>query len=429
MIAVKGFPSRYIPFYISIAVFLYLAATVSTRGGYSYGIAMLWLAGLGLFFTQPRPKLSARDFLVLSVYMGYFFTHYAVNLYHHDILREYDLPLRFLLAVPVIWLFKKCPIYSPAFWGGLAVAAISGFFVILWQLILIRSTGSSAPPFIHLGNISMIIGLMCFAGWRWAISRDRHQFLWLGLIILGGVSGMAASVLTGTRGAWLAVPIVLVIYLLDLAYFFRWSAIKVACYSITALLLIAITAYQNPIIKSRYDLAVNETQLFFNPTPESRHKAEDTSVGQRWLMWSNALHMIQIKPWLGWGKRGYLDYKNARILNGEVLPQIAKYTDAHNDYLDALAKRGLFGLLSLLALFLLPFVMFTKVLVSGYFEQRSFALSGIVMIIGYAISGLTCTFMTINMNVMFYSITTVVLGSFIAGGKPSDASVSELRAS
>ena len=429
MITVKGSPSRYMSFYISIAVFFYLATTVSTRGAYSYGIVMLWLAGLGIFFTQSRPKLSAQDVLVLSVYMGYFFTHYTVNLYHHDILREYDLPLRFLLAVPILWLFKKCPIYSPAVWGGLAIGAISGFFVILWQLILIRSSGSSAPPFIHLGNISMIIGLMCFAGWRWAIARERHRFLWLGLIILGGIAGMAASVLTGTRGAWLAVPIVLVIYLFDLAYFFRWSAVKVAGYALMALLLIAITGYQNPIIKSRYDLAVNETQLFFNPTPESRQKAEDTSVGQRWLMWSNALYMIQIKPWLGWGKKGYLDFKNERILNGEVLPQIAKYTDAHNDYLDALAKRGLFGLLSLLALFILPFILFTKILVNGSFEQRSFALSGVVMIIGYAISGLTCTFMTINMDVMFYSITTLVLWGFIAGGNPSDTSIPQLRAS
>lgn len=240
---------------------------------------------------------------------------------------------------------------------------------------------------------------------------------------------MAASVLTGTRGAWLAVPIVLVIYLFDLAYFFRWSAVKVAGYALMALLLIAITAYQNPIIKSRYDLAVNETQLFFHPTPESRQKAEDTSVGQRWLMWSNALYMIQIKPWLGWGKKGYLDFKNERILNGEVLPQIAKYTDAHNDYLDALAKRGLFGLLSLLALFILPFILFTNILVNGSFEQRSFALSGVVMIIGYAISGLTCTFMTINMDVMFYSITTLVLWGLIAGGNPSDTSIPQLRAS
>ena len=425
----ESFSSLFHSLYTSIAVFIFMAFMVGVRGGFAYGAAMLWIGGVWALFRGSRPRLTIHDYLIVGGFFSYFVVHYLVNLYHHDILREYDLPLRFLLAIPVLWLIKKYPVSAPAFWGGLALGASGAFLAIMWQLLLIRRTGSSAPPFIHLGNISMILGLMCFSGWRWAISRERHRFLWLGLILMGGLSGMTASVLTGTRGAWLSVPIVLVIYLLDLAYYFRWSALKVGGLSFITLLLIAITAYQNPIIKGRYDLAVNETQLFFNPTPESRHKAEDTSVGQRWLMWSNALHMIQIKPWLGWGKRGYLDYKNERILNGEVLPQIAKYTDAHNDYLDALAKRGLFGLLSLLALFLLPFVMFTKVLVSGYFEQRSFALSGIVMIIGYAISGLTCTFMTINMNVMFYSITTLVLGSFIAGGKPSDASVSELRAS
>ena len=407
--------SLFFSLYTSVATFLFLVFMIGVRGGFAYGAIMLWIGGLWLLLSRSRSQLSVKDSWILGLFFSYFALHYLVNLYQQDILREYDLPLRFLLAIPVLWLLKKYPVSGSAFWGGLSIGALIGFMAILWQLIQLRRGGSAAPPFIHLGNISMIIGLMCFAGWRWAISRLHYQKWWFALIMLGGISGMAGSVLTGTRGAWLAVPIVLVIYLLDLAYYLRWSAFKVVGFAVTALLLTLIIAYQNPIIKSRFALAVKETQLFFNPTTDLTQKAADTSVGQRWLMWSNAAHMIGLKPWLGWGKKGYLEHKNQRILDGEILPQIAKYTDAHNDYLDALVKRGVIGLTSLLALFLLPLLMFTKVLMRGHLERHGYALSAAVMIIGYAVSGLTCTFMTINMNVMFYSITTLLLWSFSSG--------------
>jgi O-antigen ligase len=100
------------------------------------------------------------------------------------------------------------------------------------------------------------------------------------------------------------------------------------------------------------------------------------------------------------------------------LPQIAKYTDAHNDYLDALAKRGLVGLFILLQLFLVPLVLFASKLVRQEPVQRSYAVGGIIMVVGYMINGLTCTFMTINMNIMLYSILMVVLWSLLTPSAP-----------
>jgi O-antigen ligase len=410
-------PSRKASLYSSFAVFILLAMSMAIRGGFSYGIAMLWVGGLAILFSKPRPQFSGADYWIVSAFLVYFLSHYAINLYHRDIAREYDLPLRFLLALPVLLFLKRHPPKPCYFWAGMAIGLLAGFALIAWQFFYVLNAGEFGRPSIHLGNMAMVLGLMCFSGWRWALSTERKG-LWFGVLLLGGFAGILSSVLTGTRGAWLIAPFALLALLIDLAEYLRWSAWKVAGFALSGALLLSVVAYHNPIIKGRFDLAVKETQLFFEPGYDPGQKAADTSVGQRWLMWSNAVYMIPLKPWLGWGKEGYLQYKNERILRGEVLPQIAKYTDAHNDYLDALAKRGLVGLFILLQLFLAPLFLFASKLFGQEPIQRSYAVGGIIMVVGYMINGLTCTFMTINMNIMLYSILTVILWSLLTPYQP-----------
>ena len=408
--------SRLLSIYSSLAVFIFLAFTLAVRGGFSYGIVMLWIGGLGMLFINRRPRLANSDYWLLGAFFLYFATHYLLNLYHHDILREYDLPLRFILAIPVLFFLRMNPPSGPAFWGGIAIGTLSGGMLMAWQFIFLMKFGDLGRMSQNLGNLSVVMSLICFSGWRWALSREK-RIGWLIFLFLAGVSGLVGSFLTGTRGAWLVLPLALLILLLDSADYFRWSATKIILLASSGLVLLLFVA-SNPIVKIRIDAAVKETKLIFESEYEPGVKIADTSLGQRWLMWSNAIHMIKIKPWFGWGKNGYLDYKNQRILNAEVLPQIARYTDAHNDYIDAFAKRGVMGLFSLLALFITPLVLFVRRSTRLTSEKRSYSLAGILMILGYMTSGLTCTFMTINMDIMFYSVMILVLWNFMADPKP-----------
>jgi len=407
--------SRFLSLYCSSAVFLFLALTLAIRGGFSYGIMMLWLGGLAMFFVNTRPSLDSSDYLILGAFFFYFAIHYLLNLYHHDILREYDLPLRFMLAIPVLFFLRKNPPSDSAFWGGVAIGTLSGGLLMTWQFVFLTKFGEFGRMSQNLGNLAVVMSLICFSGWRWALSREK-RIAWLFFLFLAAVSGLVGSFCTGTRGAWLVLPGALFILLVDSALYFRWSATKIILLASSGLVLLLFVA-SHPIVKIRLDAAVKETKLIFASEYDSGVKIADTSLGQRWLMWSNAIHMIKIKPWFGWGKTGYLDYKNQRILNGEVLPQIAKYTDAHDDYIDALAKRGVIGLLSLMALFITPLVLFFRRSTRLSSEKRSYSLAGILMIAGYMTSGLTCTFMTINMDIMFYSVMILVLWNFMADSK------------
>ena len=88
---------------------------------------------------------------------------------------------------------------------------------------------------------------------------------------------------------------------------------------------------------------------------------------------------------------------------------VAAYTNAHNDYLDALVKRGIPGLLALLALFLVPLSLFARVLRDGPATARPFALGGVVLCTCYIIFGLTTTSLTLNIGIIMLVFPMIML--------------------
>ena len=400
------------PFWLisSASVFSYLVMTICVKSGFSYGIAILWVVGLIHFVCRSKQGFLWDGSYLLSTYLFYFLVSILINVYHQDILREYDLPLRFLLAIPVIYLLMKLIVPGNIFWYGLFLGAYLGFF----SIVSIREqmlNGETTRGVAHLGNMSMIMGLMSFAGWRWAVQRDRLKWTCLLFVIFAGMAGVTGSILSGTRGSWVAVPLVLMIYLFDVAKHLGWSTLRLVALALISAISILVLASQSQIFMHRFDRAVMEAKMILNPSSSNQERMEDTSIGERWLMWGNAIHMIREKPLFGWGRKGYIEYKNKRIIDGEVYPQIAKFTDAHNDYIDILVKKGVIGLTALMAIFLVPLSIFYRRTCNSGADQRAYALCGLVMILVFMVSGLTSTLMTVNMYVMFYSITVILLFS------------------
>ena len=94
---------------------------------------------------------------------------------------------------------------------------------------------------------------------------------------------------------------------------------------------------------------------------------------------------------------------------GEMDKMILHHTNAHNDYIDALVKRGLIGLAALLALFFLPLTLFAKALRRGNAASRPFALAGVVLCICYPIFGLTTSSLTLNIGIFMLVFPMVML--------------------
>jgi O-antigen ligase len=72
-------------------------------------------------------------------------------------------------------------------------------------------------------------------------------------------------------------------------------------------------------------------------------------------MWRTAIAMVPEHVWFGWGMQGYMKNKVDLIQKGKIMPEIAEYTNVHNEYIDSLVKHGAIGLLALFLLYSVPF--------------------------------------------------------------------------
>ncbi|MFM9434979.1 O-antigen ligase [Janthinobacterium sp. CG_23.3] len=400
--------------YNSLAVFLFSALALALGGGYSIGATMLFVGSAALLWKRPVLALKKADYLLIGTLLLYFIVRSAIVAFHADPGREYDAPLRFLLAVPVLLLLLAYPAKPSSVWAGLAVGAIGGGVFVGWQLLaqgIVRPGGTTNP--IQFGNISMLLGILCMSGLGWALTQPRRA-AWTVLLLLGSVFGMVGSMLTSSRGGWIAMPVCACVLCLHYANMHGRRYLYAGLLTLAALIAVAYAIPQSTV-KARTLASLQEARDF------SRAVNTETSLGQRLEMWRNAIVMTPAKPLLGWGKQGFMDQKLALIHQGKVPASIGEYTNVHNEYLDALVKQGVFGLAAVLALFLLPLTLFARRLKSSDRRVHPYALAGVSLGISYMVFGLTTTFLTLNIGVMMLAFLTVILWSGLraAGRTPA----------
>ncbi|MDO8073026.1 MULTISPECIES: O-antigen ligase family protein [unclassified Janthinobacterium] len=391
----------------SVCVFLFSALALAVNSGYSFGALVLLLASSWLLWKRPRLHLQRRDYLLMGVMLAYFLIFTANMLYHADPARELDMPLRVLLALPVLLLLIAYPPRAAAWWSGLAIGAIAGAALAATQYIPsspFRPQAATSNA-IHYGNVSMLFGMLTLCGIEWAI-KQRHRIAWSVLLLAGGLIGIFGSIISGSRGGWLALPVCGCIFVVHYA---RTRGKHYMTGLLAALLAVAVLSYivpNSPVLERATD-AVEDLKKFEDSDNVS------TSVGQRLEMWRTALTLSNDHLWFGMGRNGYLEAKKKLSAEGKMSEIVLHYTNAHNDYIDSLVKRGIFGLLALLLLFLLPLTLFTRALRHGPASAQPFALAGVMLCTCYMIFGLTTSSLTLNIGIIMLVFPMVILWAML----------------
>lgn len=396
----------------SLAVFLFSAIALTIGSGYSLGAAMLFLGSAALLWKRPRLALKKEDYLLIGVFLFYFAVYTANVLLHGDPDREFDGPLRFLLVIPVLLSLLAYPAKPAAWWGGLAAGAIGAGLFVGWQHLaegLERPGGNTNA--IQYGNVSMLLGILCLCGLAWAGTRPR-QAGWRALMAAGAAFGVLGSIFTGSRGGWIALPVCACVLAVRHGGAHGRRHLYAGLLALAALLAVLYALPQSSI-RARSELAAREARAYLDTG------VADSSVGIRLEMWRSALSMLPGHLWLGWGKQGYMEHKAVLIKQGKLAPGIGEYTNAHNEYLDALVKRGLVGLLALLMLYLAPLLLFARRLAGPDRRAHPYALAGVFLSLSYMLFGLTTTFFTLNIGVMMFAFPVVILWSLLRRQQPS----------
>lgn len=126
-------------------------------------------------------------------------------------------------------------------------------------------------------------------------------------------------------------------------------------------------------------------------------------------MWRGAAMLIQEKPLTGWGSNGYAEAMYAFGEEGIISREAAQHGHAHNEFVDAFAKRGMLGLVILLALYLVPMQMFARDMQAPDLAARAVATAGVLLPVTFLDFGLSQVFLEHNSGVMMYAFLLVVL--------------------
>nr|WP_298249019.1 O-antigen ligase family protein [uncultured Halomonas sp.] len=389
--------------YTGLAVFLLGAIALVVPSGYSLGAVMLLLGSTVLLIKRPTLGLDRRDLAIMTALTLYAVIRIAAAWWDGQGWPGVDKPSRFMLAIPAMLLVMAYPPRLSWFWGGLAIGAIGAGSWAGWQKLVVgveRATGYTYV--IQFGNLSMLMGILCLAGLGWAyVQRRRHA--WLGLMAAGTLLGVLGSLFSGSRGGWVGIPFVLLVlyrgYGRHLSLGLRMIALAAVIVAGAVMYALPQTGVQPRVLKAFDDI--------------ERYAAGEgrtSSLGARFEMWKGATHLIMDKPLKGWGDNGYRQGMRALGDAGVVHPRVAKkYGHPHNEFLNELAKRGVIGLVALLALYLVPMRLFGRQMAVPDLERRSLAIAGVLLPVAYIDFGLSQAFLAHNSGTMMFAFLLAVL--------------------
>ena len=206
-----------------------------------------------------------------------------------------------------------------------------------------------------LGAFSAVLCALCLFGLRRRQSDDcvERTAFWLGLAGLG--SGLWLILGAGSRGGMVAYCVVLVCWLVSVRPRFDPKVVAISAVAAAAILSV--------------NLAVNRAPVaLFASAPVEVHKwltrtDSDTSSGQRLSMWLISVELIARRPFAGYGDRGLAAQVDDPVII-EMATPLARSTFAsngpHNEILAAALRSGVHGAIAVLALFMVPAVVFWR---------------------------------------------------------------------
>ena len=412
----------------SAAAFMVPGLALWLPSGYSYGAALLLLAAVvGAPWWWRACKVSRESgWLVLSiVVMGFvWLLDSSDGAWRWGAL---DRPSKYLLALPCLFFLLA---YAPNprwLWTGITLGALGSGGIALYQIgVLHLPRAAGYTNAIQYGNLSVLLALMCLV---LLATRPPGVQTWRRLVMaVGVVLGLVGSVLSQSRGGWVALALIFPALALVLRPYIGWRQFAAG----TAALLCALSVLvfvQRHGLEERLDMAVTEAQQF-----EQKGDAV-SSVGQRLAHWQLAWDMGLARPLLGWGKSGYDAEKQRQVNAGQAHPFLLEFAHVHNEVLDLFAKHGLLGVLALLLFYGVPLALFwptrARVMVPAtnggmQLDRTALALHlvGWTVPVAYIAFGLTQVFFAHNSGNVFYLFMVMLVHSCLqarqhAGG--SDA--------
>lgn len=403
-------------FCLNLLVALFFSTVLVFKKGYGY-VPMV-LGSISLIYTifyfsklKQKWQLEQSDKWFIFAFVFYFITFLLSIFINKDSFREIDSPSRILLFIPLILLFSQFPLKIKTILYAIPLGAIVTGIVALFQKFYL----GYPKPFIEVmriqaGNIAISLATLSLViAIYFAIQKQYKAALFSSI---GVLLAMSTSALSGARGGWVGLPIVL----LTILVLYRQQINKKIIVSIVAVIGIALTALiANPKfgIEQRYNAAKSDITLYLEKNNKS------TSLGARFDMWENALVAIKESPIFGHGSKGYELFKDKQIKTNQMAKSTLQFNSLHNQFLESWVKRGFIGFIGLMLVTLMPLVYFLRQLNNQSLEIKCIAVLGISHILSHLFYFTSQSFLAHNSGAMFYFFVLTLFYCLIRHRKQS----------
>lgn len=392
----------------SVAAFAVPGLALWLPSGYSYGAVLLLLGALLTLHrwpSQPRDPFTwwfGASMLAMAVL-------WAAQADPAEHFGRADRPVKYALGALCLFFVTAYPPKPKALLQGLVVGSLGAGAIAIWQMYGLhaeRAWGHTNA--IQYGNLALCLAalLALYAGAVWAQLGAAARVL----CVLGVAAGLDASVLSQSRGGWLALALALPLLLGWLMLHSR-RAFRMALLGVVAIVLVLSVANRGVLVE-RWDRMEQEVTVY------GQRGEAGNSVGQRLEHWRFAWDIARERPFLGWGFAGYMAEKAKRADAGLYHPSIVEYKFVHNELLDQWVKLGVAGPAVLLLFYALPLWMFLPLASRLHIGRRdaqlgaqalALRLCGTCIPVLYIGFGLTQVFFAHNSGIMFYLFMLMLL--------------------
>ncbi len=299
----------------------------------------------------------------------------------------------------------RISLVRPLMYGLLAAGPINLGLALYSMRVWGRSQASWNYNSIVFGDLCMFLAIAAGCLFFTRALPRRFNPLILGSLLCS----LCACALSGSRGAWILLPIILLFFL----WLFR-KQISIRHVALFMVLIVvfgaAVFALGGKTITSRVSTAYHEVLNF------QAGQSTGGSAGQRLEMWRISLDIWSRNPVLGSGigdfRHDVIDLRG----DGEAL-LVGDFSHAHSIYFEYLSMTGILGFFSmLLAVLVLPFRYFYGHWLSCTdSEQRFAALAGMTLVVSFAVFGLTESWLSRSPFVSPYVLSLLILMSGCSG--------------
>lgn len=211
-------PDHLLRLLVSTVILLFPACCMLVDRSDSWSLGLLSLVGLWVWVRHGfAPHMSRDEWLFVAAFALFFLG--AVLSFHFGtqtdagfrLLGRY---LRLMFVFPTLLALRRYRPTPAVVWAGLGFGALALGADAVWELVqangFLRADGDTNVA-ILFGDLATLTTFAFAAGYLYIDGRLPRLGPWL--MAAGVLVGLLASFLSGTRGAWLAVPVLIILFL------------------------------------------------------------------------------------------------------------------------------------------------------------------------------------------------------------------------